>query len=69
MDAVIQSDTHIYIIEFKLDKSPEAAIKQIHDNKYYKKYKDDDRKIVLIGVNFTSKNGEIENWIKEDLNY
>ena len=65
MDAVIQSDTHIYIIEFKLDKSAEIAVQQIKENKYYKKFEGDDREIILIGVNFTSRNGEIEKWIKE----
>ncbi len=65
MDAVIKSDTHIYIIEFKLDKSAEIAIKQIKENRYYKKYEGDNRQIVLNGVNFTSKKGEIESWIKE----
>ena len=65
MDAVIKSDTHIYIIEFKLDKSAEIALKQIKDKKYYKKYEDSTKHIILIGVNFTSKNGEIESWIKE----
>ena len=66
MDAVIESDTHIYIIEFKLDKSAEIAVKQIKENKYYKKFDGDNRKIALIGVNFTSNNGEIENWMKEN---
>ena len=29
IDAVVQTDTHTYIVEFKLDESEEAAMKQI----------------------------------------
>ena len=65
MDAVIHTKTHIYIFEFKLDKSPEIAIEQIKKRDYYQKYVLDEKKLILLGVNFTSKTGEIEKWIIE----
>ncbi|MCD4819362.1 MAG: ATP-binding protein [Candidatus Cloacimonetes bacterium] len=62
MDAVVQTDTHIYIFEFKLDKSTKEALNQIKEKEYYSKYLLDKRKLVLVGVNFSSKTGEIDDW-------
>ena len=69
MDAVVKTDAYIYILEFKLDKSSEEAIAQIKEKEYYQKYLLDKRELILIGVNFTSKTGEIENWkVEEKIN-
>jgi len=62
MDAVIKTDSNIYIFEFKLDKTTQEAIKQIKDKKYYQKYLLDKRKLVLVGVEFSSESGEIKDW-------
>ena len=69
MDAVVKTDAYIYILEFKLDKSSEEAIAQIKEKEYYQKYLLDKRDLILIGVNFTSKTGEIENWKVEKQRY
>ena len=60
MDAVITTDTHIYIFEFKLDKSAKEAVAQIKKKEYYNKYLLDKKELVLVGVNFSSKTGMIE---------
>ena len=65
MDAVVFSDSDIYIFEFKLDSSPDAALKQIKEREYYKKYVDDKRNLTLFGVSFTSETGEIKEWKME----
>ncbi|MEA1972986.1 MAG: AAA family ATPase, partial [Candidatus Cloacimonadota bacterium] len=62
MDAVVETDTHIYIFEFKLDKSTKEALNQIKEKEYYNKYLLDNRKLVLVGVNFNSETGEIADW-------
>ena len=62
MDCVIKTDTHIYIFEFKLDKTTDEAIAQIKKKEYYNKYLLDKRKLVLVGVNFDSSNGSIKEW-------
>ena len=64
MDAVIKTDTHIYIFEFKLDKTTDEAIAQIKEKEYYNKYLLDNRELVLVGVNFDSSNGSIKEWKK-----
>ncbi len=62
MDAVVKTDTHIYIFEFKLDKSTKVALKQIKEKEYYNKYLLDERILVCVGVNFDSSTGEIADW-------
>ncbi len=62
MDAVVKTDTHIYIFEFKLDKSTQEALNQIKEKEYFNKYLLDKRTLVLVGVNFDSLTGEISEW-------
>jgi hypothetical protein len=67
MDAVVFSDSDIYIFEFKLDKTPDVALKQIMEREYYQKYVDDKRNLTLFGVSFTSETGEIKEWKMESI--
>lgn len=62
LDCVVQTPTHIYVIEFKLDKSADAALKQIHDKGYAEKYRTDPREKVLVGINFSSELKTVETW-------
>ena len=67
IDMTIQAGDWIYVIEFKLNKSAEEAMKQIKDKDYAQKFQRDGKRIMLIGVNFNSESGQIENWISEEL--
>jgi PD-(D/E)XK nuclease superfamily len=62
MNAVVQTDTHIFIIEFKLDESAAIALQQIKDKKYADKYALDNKPIVSIGINFNSIKKSIDDW-------
>lgn len=63
IDAVIKTDSFIYIIEFKLD-SAENAMTQIHKNRYYERYLSDKRKVVLLAVGFSKEERNIGEWIE-----
>ena len=63
MDVVIITPEFIYIFEFKLDASAESAIAQIKEREYYQKYLLDKKELVLVGVIFDSKTGQIDDWI------
>ena len=63
MDVVIITPEFIYIFEFKLDASAESALAQIKEREYYQKYLLDKKQLVLVGVNFDSKTGQIDDWI------
>jgi hypothetical protein len=67
LDCVVQTPTHIYVIEFKLDKSADAALKQIKDKAYAEKYRADPREKVLVGINFSSELKTVEGWKTEVL--
>lgn len=54
VDLLIETRSYIYIIEFKLDQSPEAALQQIHDKGYAEPWQSDPREKILLGVNFSS---------------
>lgn len=53
IDAVVETAEHIYLFEFKKDRSPEEAIEQIQKNQYFGKYLLSKKKIHLIGVRFS----------------
>ncbi len=65
IDMTIKTPKYIYIIELKYDKSAEEALAQINEKKYDRMFRDDNRKIFKIGVNFSSKTHTIEDWIIE----
>ena len=62
IDAVVQTDTHVYIIEFKLDESAEKAIQQIQQKGYVEKYQALGKQIVGLGINFSSTTKSVESW-------
>ena len=65
IDAVLELKDDIFIFEMKLDKSAEEALKQIKERKYYEKYDKDKFKIYKVGVNFSTKDRNLDGWIIE----
>ncbi len=66
IDLVLQTDKYIYVMEFKLNGTAEEALAQINDKSYPLPFAIDDRKLVKIGVNFSSTTRNIERWIIEE---
>jgi hypothetical protein len=67
-DSIVQTKTHIYIFEFKFNKTAEEAFKQITAQSYDRKYKLSNKIIVGIGVNFNRKERVSDPWIVKVLN-
>jgi len=65
LDCVVQSPTHIYIMEFKLDHSADEALQQIKNRGYAEKYVADPRSKVLVGINFSSAEKTVDDWKME----
>jgi hypothetical protein len=59
-DTVVQTPTHIYILEFKINSDGETAFQQIVDNKYAAPYGADARIKIGMGVNFNTKTRLLE---------
>lgn len=68
IDCVIETSSHIYIIEFKVNETKEAALKQIQNNEYAQKYQLSEKEIVLIGVEFDQGERNIGGWVSEENN-
>jgi hypothetical protein len=65
IDSGVTIGDTVYLFEFKLDKSAEAAIKQIRQKNYAAKYANSGRRVLLFGVNFNSKERRIDDWLAE----
>ena len=61
-DCVVETTEYIYILEFKLDHSAEDALRQIEEKQYAAPCISDPRKIYRIGVQFSSKKRNIEDF-------
>ena len=62
-DIIIETDTDIFIFEFKLDKSAKEALAQIDEMQYALPYLNDSRTLHKIGVNISSKTRTVEEWL------
>jgi hypothetical protein len=49
----VETDSHIYIFEFKKNRRPAVAIQQMKDKNYAAHYSLSKKQIVLVGVCFT----------------
>jgi hypothetical protein len=63
-DIVVTTPKYIYIIEVKLDSTPEVALRQIEEKGYARPYLTDGREIVKLGVNFLSKTRTLGEWLR-----
>ncbi|MCX6583194.1 MAG: AAA family ATPase [Candidatus Aminicenantes bacterium] len=61
IDAVVETDGFIYVIEFKIGSAAEA-LKQILEKKYYEQYLAHPKTIVLLGIGFSVKDRNISSF-------
>jgi hypothetical protein len=66
-DAIVETDSNIYIFEFKMDSNATAedAIGQINDKDYAIPYIAEHRKTVKIGVEFSQEEKGVKRWLIE----
>ena len=62
MDVTIQTRDYIYVMELKVDKSADEALKQIEDKQYAAPFAADPRKLFKVGVCFGSESKGIDEW-------
>ena len=62
MDILMKTDTTIYVMELKLDGTVEEALRQIDDKGYAIPYEADGRRIVKVGIRFSSEERTITEW-------
>ena len=55
LDTVIHLNNYIYVFELKVNKTPEEALKQIINRKYYESFTLYNKPIILVGLSFIVK--------------
>ena len=61
-DAIVETKDYVYIIEYKVNQSADIALQQIEDKGYATPYLSDPRKLVKIGMSFSSECRGLESW-------
>lgn len=62
IDMTVETHRYIYVMEFKIDQSPQRALAQIEEKHYADRYLSDCRQVVKIGVNFSTTERNISGW-------
>ena len=62
IDALIQTDKYVYILELKRDKDPQDALDQIAEKGYDWPFAADARKVFRIGATFSTATRRLEGW-------
>jgi hypothetical protein len=59
---------HVYVMEFKVDKSAETALRQIKEKRYADKFRLEKGKTIhLLGIAFSSTGHTVQDWKEEVL--
>jgi hypothetical protein len=67
IDLVMEFADKVYILEFKCNQSADAAIAQIRDKQYARPFIQTQKKIILMGIDFSMENRNISEWKHEYL--
>jgi hypothetical protein len=65
VDVVVKTRTSIYVFELKIDRPAAEALAQINSKEYALPYENDGRKIIKVGVSFSTKTRTVEEWVVE----
>ena len=65
MDVAMRCENFIYVLELKLDKSADGALRQIREKDYQLPFERKGLPIILVGVNFSSEKRNIDSWVYE----
>ncbi len=60
IDLVVKTKRYIYIFELKIDEDPKAAIIQIKQKRYYQRFLNQKRQVILVGLGFMEEDGMIQ---------
>jgi hypothetical protein len=62
MDMILKTPDYIYILEFKLNQTADAALHQIEEKGYEQPFAVDTRTLYKIGINFNTTKRCIDDW-------
>ena len=62
IDILVRTEDYVYIMELKYDGTPEEALEQIERKEYALPWAVDNRRIIEIGINYSSEKRRIDGW-------
>ena len=62
IDMVLYTPTDIYVMELKIDKTADEALKQIDTKEYLLPYTLDDRRLHKVGIAFSTEARTLTEW-------
>ena len=65
MDILLKTSSTIYVMELKINGDVDEALRQIDDRGYAIPYNTDGRKVVKVGINFSTSERTIKEWKAE----
>ena len=66
-DMIFETKTSVYCMEFKVDRSVEEALRQIEERGYLEPYAASGKRLVMVGVNFSTEKRNIDGWVEAPL--
>ncbi len=66
-DVIVQTATHIYAIELKLNGTARKALDQVTKKGYLRSYQADPRKKIAVGINFSSEKRAVKDYLVKEL--
>jgi hypothetical protein len=63
-DIVIETRRYIYVIELKINSTPQVALRQLEEMHYALPFAMDGRELIKLGVNFSTESRTIDAWEK-----
>ncbi|MBR1465857.1 MAG: PD-(D/E)XK nuclease domain-containing protein [Bacteroidaceae bacterium] len=66
VDMVVHMPDTIYVVELKINGTAQDALDQINSRNYALQYATSDKKVVKVGVSFSTETKTIEDWIIEN---
>ena len=69
MDMMLSIKNKVFIMEFKCNQSPDAAIKQIYKKEYHKAFMKKGKEMYVFGINFSTEKRNISGWKHEQVKF
>ena len=62
IDSVIHTPNHIYVMEYKLNKTAQEALNYIYKQQYLVPYLHTEKELIAVGIGFSSETKKISEW-------
>jgi ATP-dependent exoDNAse (exonuclease V) beta subunit len=63
IDQVLDTGSHIYVFEYKLDQPAQEALAQIIAKGYAEKYRATGKPITRVGISFSTQDRNLAEWV------